>query len=75
MTGYLLLYSDTDEIHADLISEEHYKEIESEHGTDTEQDVAFKRKPLKRWFTQTRCIEPWPYSEDKILGTICIVNY
>jgi len=79
--GYLLMYQDTDEIHLDLITEEHYKKIDAALGNGNfnnrkpdEDEVAFGEEPLYRWFTQTHCVEPWPYDGVKILGTICVVR-
>ena len=68
--GYLLLYaSDGDEIHANLISEEHYKRILSKDTPDNDEE-AFSTEPLYSWFSQTMCNEPWPYRDVKILGTV-----
>lgn len=75
--GYLLIYSEGgDEIHADLISEDHYKrivanfDIAKEEIADKVDEVAFGTDPLFFWFSQTICNEPWPYSNTKILGTV-----
>lgn len=70
--GYLLIYaSDGDEIHADLICEEHYNSIMSVFDNPDEADkAAFNSDPLHRWFSQTMCNEPWPYINVKILGTV-----
>lgn len=66
--GYLMMYTDSDEVHLDLITKDHYDRIEAD-------EVAFgEEEPLYRWFTQTHCIEPWPYDGVKILGTICVVR-
>jgi hypothetical protein len=71
--GYLLIYSDTDEIHADLICEEHYKQIVNVlDDADKTSDAAFNPDPLHSWFSQTMCNEPWPYVDVKILGTVHI---
>ncbi|OGU60447.1 MAG: hypothetical protein A2V66_01815 [Ignavibacteria bacterium RBG_13_36_8] len=84
MEGYLLLYSDDDEVHVDLISEEHYKRIDEALSIeknarltlyDDPCEVAFRTEPLKRWFTQTYCTDPWPYDKVKILGTISIPRF
>lgn len=72
--GYLMLYSETDEIHVDLITEEHYKKIIGTTEADSECEVAFGTEPLYRWFTQTHCIDPWPYNKVKILGTTHVVR-
>lgn len=72
--GYLLMYQDSDEIHLDLITEEHYKKIDAALGKPDEDEVAFGEEPLYRWFTQTHCVDPWPYGEVKILGTISVVR-
>jgi hypothetical protein len=74
--GYLMMYSDDDEVHLDLITEEHYKKIEAvwENLNLDQYSIAFEEEPLYRWFTQTRCVEPWPYNGVKILGTICVVR-
>lgn len=72
--GYLLLYNDTDETHADLISEEHYKKIDAVLGSTDENDIAFGEEPLHSWFTQTHCVASWPYDGIKILGTICVAR-
>lgn len=68
--GYLLIYSESDEIHANLISEEHYKSIIKETDPDRMEEEAFNRDPLDSWFSQTMCHEPWPYADVKILGTV-----
>ena len=69
--GYLLLYSESDEIHADLICEEHYKNVIKElDDPDKLDEEAFNPNPLHRWFSQTMCNEPWPYGDVKILGTV-----
>lgn len=69
--GYLLLYSEGgDEIHADLISKEHYDKIVSKTSPEDFEDEAFAKEPLFSWFSQTMCNEPWPYNGIKILGTV-----
>lgn len=68
--GYLLLYSESsDEIHADLICEEHYNDI-LESADEEMEEKAFSREPLESWFSQTMCNEPWPYRNVRILGTV-----
>ncbi len=70
--GYLLIYSESsDEIHANLISEDHYNNILNLiDDSDAMEEEAFKVEPLFGWFSQTQCNEPWPYTNVKILGTI-----
>lgn len=69
--GYLLMYRDTDEIHEDLISEEHYNSIVNAlDDADEADEAAFNTDPLHSWFSQTMCHEPWPYKDVKILGTV-----
>lgn len=82
--GYLLTWGEGgDEVHADLITKEHYDRIaEAMHEkTDPEwkaqanaSEEAFKIDPLHTWWTQTYCEIPWPYNEIKILGTISVAR-
>ena len=72
--GYLLIYDESgDEVHVNLISKEHYEKIKAalETGKDGAEE-AWATDCLHRWFTQTRCFEPWPYGNVKILGTISV---
>jgi hypothetical protein len=95
-SGYLRMYtSGGDEMHADLISEEHYKKIKEVwddapdvknaylNGESFEEEykkwpewerrldeAAFETDALFTWFTQTGCVNPWPYTNVKILGTV-----
>ena len=72
--GYLLMYSsDSDEIHLNLISKEHYDKIVAD--PDESQDVAFETDSLHTWFSQTQCKEPYPYNDVKILGTVHVWCY
>ena len=70
------MYADGgDEIHADLITKEHYEEIVKavEEGDDEgATEIALSTAPLKRWHSQTMCHEPWPYGDTEILGTVHI---
>jgi len=76
--GYLLIYSEQDEVHTDLIPKEFYdiitKAIEAEDGTV--EDIAFDEASYKArihcWKIQTFCTDSWPYNDTKILGTISI---
>ena len=69
--GYLLIYAEGgDEIHADLISKEHYNDIVAQDDPDKADEAAFNLDPLYYWFSQTMCHEAWPYVDVKILGTV-----
>lgn len=72
--GYLLIYSESgDEVHIDLITEEHYNKIVNtfKHGPEMDiEDVAFEDEPVQKWSIQTFCDAPWPYNDVKILGTV-----
>jgi len=71
--GYLLIYTDTDEIHVNLISEDHYNRIMDKFPDEDKVDeTAFETEPLHSWFSQTMCNEDWPYKNVKILGTVHI---
>ena len=78
--GYFLVYSsDGDEVHVDLISKEHYDRIKAVYDNwksykDDEAlgEVAWGTEPIETWFTQTRCAEPWPYNDVKVLGTVSV---
>ena len=84
--GYLLLHSESDEIHADFITKEHYEKIVSALGSSdpektqeqfikaqiNSEEAAWGTEPIQGWFTQTNCREPWPFNDMKILGTISI---
>jgi len=85
-SGYLLIYgSDGDEVHVDLITEEHYNKIVSALAIGKSKDVraaleaaekaAFETGAIQTWFTQTYCNEPWPYNDIKILGTVSVACY
>ena len=74
-TGYLLIYgSDGDEVHINLITEEHYNKIVSamDISQQAADEVAWGIDPLQRWLTQTYCKEPWPYNDIQILGTVSV---
>ena len=80
-TGYLLIHKGSDEVHVDLITEEHYNKIAAvlkmadmsnpKHQILIE-EAAWNTKPIQSWFTQTYCEEPWPYNGVAIMGTISI---
>ena len=77
--GYLLIYADGgDEIHINLIDQDHYNHIMSKWPTDASDtsdavdEAAFSRETLYDWFSQTMCNENWPYKNVKILGTVHI---
>lgn len=83
MEGYLLMWGeDGDEVHADLITKEHYdrivaateEKIDIWKAMDNASRVAFETDSIARWFTQTYCHEPWPYNGIKILGTISVAR-
>ena len=72
--GYLLIYSEQDEVHADLIPKELYDKIDSNEGKEEEiafNDASFEAR-IHSWHTQTFCTDTWPYNDTKILGTISI---
>jgi len=79
--GYLLMWGESDEVHANLIDKDHYDRITNamNEKTDPEwqafvnaEQEAFSNKPLHDWFTQTNCKEPWPYNDVNILGTVSV---
>jgi len=81
--GYILTWGETDEVHANLITKEHYDKIvaamlektDPEYKTlDNATEEALKTDSLHSWWTQTYCIEPRPYNGIKILGTISIAR-
>lgn len=83
-SGYLLIYpSDSDEVHINLITKDHYDTIVTalnNYGEDPRNPqlmdelskAAWSTDPIKRWYTQTECNEPWPYNNYTILGTVSV---
>jgi len=73
--GYLLVYgSDGDEVHVNLITEEHYRKIIAamEVSQQKASEAAWETEPVQSWFTQTYCVEPWPYNGVHVLGTVSV---
>jgi hypothetical protein len=76
MEGYLLMWEESgDEIHLDLITPEDYKKFDEAISSKDIDPNSIAYEPIIHWFTQTRCTEPWPFGDCKILGTICIARY
>jgi hypothetical protein len=77
--GYLLVYGESgDEVHVDLITKEFYNAIVEIIGDwEAVMELTFDDnnfKPVFSWFTQTFCIEKWPYNNVRILGTVSIAR-
>ena len=83
--GYLLIYIESnDEVHMNLITEEHYNRIidaQKNGSCDDMVRLINEEEPIERFWMQTFCssvIEPdlvWPYNDTKILGTVCLPMY
>ncbi len=89
---YLVTYSETDEIHMNLCTEEDYnkacdlidktysenkrvdwsKVMESFYDIDEKGNV-IKDKWIKKTFTQTGCVEDWPFKDYNISGMIHVI--